>query len=429
MEIRAFRGLRYRPRGGSDISDFIAPPYDILSAQGKEDLLARSQDNIVSVDLPHVPPSQAGPDAVYASAERRLSQWVADGVLLREPHDALYAYEQVFTWAGKAFRRRAMICSIRLSPFGKDVLPHEHTFAGPKADRLKLMQHTGVQLSPIFGFFRDPRGAAMGRLWAGAEGRAPDAQGQLAGVREMVWSVTDEQVIRDIRLGLAGEPVFIADGHHRYTTALNYRDGLLAAGKIDGNHPANFVMFALVERSDPAMLILPTHRLIRGLKAGFSVAALAKAATEFSWKKVPMDRVDFADGESIRRLGKHAFALLDAEAGELWIATLTDSQAMRQAAPDAADAWRELDVAILHRLLIEKGLTPWVQGEPTIEYTHDGEAVLAACRSGGAQLGVLLAGTPIEAVEAIARAGAAMPHKSTYFYPKLTTGIVLMPLK
>lgn len=430
MQIRPFRGWRYRASGGSDVSAYIAPPYDILSAQAKQALLERSPDNIVAVDLPQVPPNQAGPDEVYAAAAERLRRWIAEGVLCRDDKPSLYAYRQDFTWAGRQYSRRAMLCSIRLSPFGQTVLPHEHTFAGPKADRLQLTRHTKMQLSPIFGFFRDPEGQAMRRLWGATLKRGPNIVGRLGPVTETVWAVKDEHVLRDIRLGLAEEPVYIADGHHRYTTALNYRDQLLAEGAIDEAHPANYVLFALVERSDPALLILPTHRLVSGLNRDFRVAKLAKAAGEFAWEKVPMDRVDFRDGESIRALGPHAFALLDAAAGELWIARLKDAAAMRQAAPSECDAWRELDVAILHKLLLEKSLREWAEGEaPTVEYTHDGQAVLAACGQGQAQLGVLLAGTPIEAVEAIARAGAAMPHKSTYFYPKLATGMVLMPLE
>jgi uncharacterized protein (DUF1015 family) len=429
MEIRPFRGLRFRSQAGSDISAFIAPPYDILSASAKDALLAKCKDNIVAVDLPHVPPSEAGPDKDYAAAAGTLQKWLADGILCRDDKPSLYAYQQEFTWAGKQYSRRALLCSIRLSPFGKDVLPHEHTFAGPKADRLKLMEHTRTQLSPIFGFFRDPNGEATKALWDTTIKRGPNVQGTLGGVQEKLWAVKDVHAQQTVRLHLSAEPIFIADGHHRYTTALNYRDTLLRAGKIDVHHPANFVLFALVERSDPALLVLPTHRLIRGLKPGFSVAKLVTEADEFSWRKVPMDRIDFRDGESIRRLGPHAFALLDGKTGDLWIAKLEDAQAMRDASPDAAEAWRDLDVAILHTLLIDKALKKWVKDEPTIEYTHDGQAVLASCGTGKAQLGIMLAGTPIEAIEAIALAGAAMPHKSTYFYPKLTTGMVLMPLE
>ena len=429
MEIRAFRGWRYRAAAGSDVGLYIAPPYDILSAQAKEALLAKSPSNIVAVDLPHVPPSEAGPDEEYAAAADRLRRWIATGVLCRDDKPSLYAYQQTFEWAGQTHCRRAMICSVRLSELGKDVIPHEHTFAGPKADRLKLMRHTRMQLSPIFGFYRDGEGLGMKLLWSTTAKRGPNVQGRLAGVEEQVWAVKDQHVIRDITLYLAREPVFIADGHHRYTTALNYRDELRAQGPLPDSHPANFVQFALVARDDPGLLVLPTHRVVRGLKADFSVAKLVTVATEFSWRKVPMDRMDFRDDRALRQLGPHALALLDAKAGELWVARLEDAQAMRDAAGDQPDAWRELDVAILHKLILEKALAPWRQGELQIEYTPDGQGALAACAVGKAQLGVLLTGTPIEAVEAVARAGAVMPHKSTYFYPKLATGMVLMPLE
>ena len=421
MEIRPFRGWRYRQK---DISAFVAPPYDVLSADDKRSLLAKSDRNIVAVDLPHVPPKDAGSDEEYAAAAGTLRQWMASGVLARETAPALYAYQQEYAWAGRRFTRRAMIAAVRATPLGQDVIPHEHTFAGPKADRLKLTQHARMQLSPIFGFYADPAGKAAAALWSSAD-REPDAQGELKGVGEKLWAVSDEAVIRQVSEALREAPVFIADGHHRYTTALNYRDGL---GSLHADHPANFVMFVLAERSDPGLVILPTHRTVRGLKEDFSVAKLAESAKAFSWKRVKADALDLSDADAaLGPFGPHSMLFMDA--AEAWAAQLTDAGAMRTAAPGECDAWRELDVAILHELIIGDALKPWCDGEPTVEYTPDGEAVREACRSGRAQLGFCLQSTPIQAVEAIARAGAAMPHKSTYFYPKLATGMVMMSLE
>ena len=425
MEIRAFNGWRF---GRSEVSQVIAPPYDILSAQDKKAMLAVDASNIVAVDMPQVPPTAAGPDAVYAGAAKLLAQWKASGVMARDARPALYAYQQDYVWAGKAYSRRAMLCGVRATPFGQDVIPHEHTFAGPKADRLKLTQHTRMQLSPIFGFYRDPRGAASDLLWTAAKGD-PDACGMLRGVTEKLWVIQDAGVIRRVAAILKTVPVFIADGHHRYTTAMNYRDALKAAGKIDDQHEANYVMFALVDRDDPGLLILPTHRIVRGLRAGFTVAKLAAGAKEFSWQRLSIEGFDFRNaGDALKRFGPHAMAVVGASRSEVWIARLNDAKAMDAAAPAEALAWRQLDVAILHKLILERALSPWLASEPAIEYTPDALKVQAACQSLRAPLGVCLQGTPIEAVEQIALAGAAMPHKSTYFYPKLATGMVLKPL-
>ncbi len=426
MDIRAFGGWRY---ASEEVGAMIAPPYDILSLQDKQALLARSDRNIVAVDMPQVPPTQAGPDAVYAAAASLLQRWMSSRVVVQDSRPALYAYEQVYTWAGKTYSRRAMLAGVRATEFGKDVIPHEHTFAGPKADRLKLTQHTRFQMSPIFGFYRDPRGAASQLLWSAAAGK-PAAQGVLRGVTERLWVVSDPAVVTRIAEILRPVPVFIADGHHRYTTAMNYRDSLKAAGKIDDQHEANFVMFALVDRDDAGLLILPTHRIVRGLGAGFTLPKLAAQAPEFDWQTVSLEGFDFRDaGAALARFGPHSFALVGADRSAAWIARLRDPKAMDSVAADQVPAWRRLDVAILHKLLLDRALAPWKTDATAVEYTPDGGKVAAACASLSAPLGVCLQGTPIEAVEEIALAGASMPHKSTYFYPKLATGMVLKPLE
>ncbi|MGA2265984.1 MAG: DUF1015 domain-containing protein [Phycisphaerae bacterium] len=427
MEIRAFRGWRYRPDDDGDVSDFIAPPYDILSGQDKIQLLTRSDKNIVAVDMPHVPPSSLGPDETYQQAARRLADWQEHGVLTREAKPALYAYEQEFSWAGKTYTRRAILCSVRATEPGRDVIPHEHTFAGPTADRLRLTQCTRTQLSPIFGFYRDPSGTAAAML-AEATAGAADAHGQLGEVSEKLWVIRDAKWIAQFTATLRDQPVFIADGHHRYATALNYRDGLAAGGKLPADHEANFVLFALVARQDSGLLILPTHRIIRGLSAGFSMDALAAAAKEFRWQRADLPATDDAD-TFLRPYGGGAMAFIPAGASGAWIAKLTDPAAMRQAAGGQIEAWQKLDVAILHKLIVEKALRPWWTNNSAIEYTPSIPRLLEACKSGQASLGVCLQATGLDAVEAVASAGASMPHKSTYFYPKMSTGWVLKPLE
>ena len=429
MEITAFRGWRYDLAGGKDISSHIAPPYDVLSAQDKAQLLAGSERNIVAVDMPHVPPKDLGPEAVYLQAAARLEEWKSSGLLRRDDRPAIYPYQQEFIWSGRTYRRAAILCGVRATEFGKDVIPHEHTFAGPKADRLKLTQCTRMQLSPVLGFYRDA-GSKAARMLEGMMAGAAVFEGTLRGVTECLWVVQDERLIGDLAAALRKEPVFIADGHHRYTTALNYIHELRAAGKIGPNHPANFVMFALVAGDDPGMVILPTHRMVSGLAQDFSLSKLASVAGEFSWRRQAIAEADFRDiGGFLARLGAGAMAFLAPGEAQIWVGKLSDPAAMRCAAPQELDAWRELDVAILHKLIIDKALAPWRTDKTVIEYTPDGAAVLDACRAGRAQLGVCLQATDITAVEAIASAGGTMPHKSTYFYPKLATGMVLMPLE
>ncbi|MBS3735347.1 MAG: DUF1015 domain-containing protein [Phycisphaerae bacterium] len=428
MDIRPFRGWHYRADAG-DVSDRIAPPYDVLSGEQKDALLARHEHNIVAVDLPHVPPKEVGPDEAYRAAADRLADWQRAGILVQDDRPAIYVYEQSFRAAGETHTRRAVLCGVRATELGEDVKPHEHTYAGPKADRLKLSEQTRMQLSPVFGFYRDPSGRA-GDLLAGAAAGQPDLSGELHGVDEKLWIVTDEEVIADLREVLADKPAFIADGHHRYTTQLNYRNALRDAGAIDDEHEANFVLFALVEADDAGLVVLPTHRIVSGLREDFRVEKLAARASAFTWQRCSVDEADLTNPDAwLKRYGQGAMALMDAEPAEIWIARLTDPDAMRRAAPDEPDAWRTLDVAVLHKLLIDEALQPWRTESVSIDYTPEASKVLAACKAGRGQLGACLQATPLSAVEDIARAGGAMPHKSTYFYPKLATGMVLKPLE
>ena len=429
MEIRPFRGWQYHQAQGGDITALIAPPYDVLTAEDKRDLLARDENNIVAVDMPHVPPKEAGPDEVYQAAAETLEWWAESGRLRQADSPALYAYEQTFTWAGTQYVRRAMICGVRATELGADVIPHEKVFPGPRADRLKLTRATRMQLSPIFGFYDDPTGDAALALWS-AVGGEPDLRGRLRDVVEKIWAVTDETVIAEVAAVLADAPVFIADGHHRYTTALTYRDDLPDARQTGGDHEANFVMFSLVPADDPGLLILPTHRIVMNLAADFSINALMRAAGDFSWQRCSVADADLQHADAfLRRYGPGAMAFMEADPAEVWIARLQNPEAMEQAAPDEPEAWRSLDVAVLHKLIIDKAMEPWRTDDLFVEYTPEGRAVLAACQSARAQLGVCMQATPLDAVEQIARMGAFMPHKSTYFYPKVATGMVLKPLE
>ena len=433
MEIRPFKGWRYCAGERQDIGQFVAPPYDILSAADKQQLLAQSAENIVAVDLPHVPPKEVGPDSVYQQAAALLDKWKHTGVLCQDA-PSVYVYQQVFDLGPNSYRRLALLCGVRATPLGEDVIPHEHTFDGPKADRLKLTEYTKTQLSPIFGFYRDA-GVLPGLLQEISERPTPiqarlEAPGQRSVITEKLWVVSDEATIKRMSQALANVPVFIADGHHRYTTAMNYRDQLKAAGRIDNNHESNFVLFALVHRDDPGLIILPTHRIVQGLVGGFDINKLVQAATEFTWKRVSLEGLNVMDiDKALHVHGPHAMALIGAKSDDCWIATLTDTKPMEQAAPDQLPAWRDLSVSILHKLIIDKDLVPWKTDQMTIDYTPDAANVVAACKAGRAQLGICLQSTPLSAVEEIARSGAVMPHKSTYFYPKLTTGMVLKPME
>ena len=422
MKIRPFCGWHY-PAG--DVSNVIAPPYDILDQGQKDALEAKSATNIVTIDLPFMPPKALGPEEVYIAAAKRLVEWQTSGVLVQDEAPAMYCYEQTYTWAGQTYTRRAILAGVFATALGEDVIPHEHTFDGPKADRLMLTQTTGTQMSPIFGFYDDPQKCYdLLRAAAPAE---PTITGEMDDVKEALWVVTDEAAIATVQAALAETPAYIADGHHRYSTAMNHAKALREAGEIDAEHEANFVMFCLVARDDPGLLVLPTHRVLCGLVDGFSIESLVGKLDGFEVQKLAPG-ADFTDADdALSEFGPATIALLIGE--DAWALTLTDPQQMVAAAPDECDAWRELDVAILHTLLIEKALGEFQGPNFDIVYTPDGTIAKTMVTSGQADAALVLQGTPVSAVEAVADAGASMPHKSTYFYPKLATGIILKPIQ
>ncbi len=429
MDLKGFRGWRFVGENG-DISSLIAPPYDVLTGKQKAELLARSEHNIIAVDLPHVPPKEAGPDEVYTQAADTLKAWQAQGLLMQDQAECLYVYDQTYTWAGKTYTRRALLAGVRATPLGadQDIIPHEHTFAGPKVDRLKLTQATLTQLSPIFGFYHDPANV-IAPLLASQTDRTPDLHGELNGVGEALWVIQDAAVIGQLKAAFAAVPAFIADGHHRYTTAMNYRDALRDAGLIDEAHETNYVLFALVSRDCEGLLVLPTHRLVSGLAESFSPEALRTAIPGFEWECVDATGVDLADADAfLAPYGPHAMAFVAGDGTSLWIGTLPGPEAMRDAEPDHCEAWRELDVAILQSLVMDGALEAFKTPATSVDYTPDGNAALAGVVSGETQLAIIMRGTPAQAVEDVALAGEVMPHKSTYFYPKLSTGMVLKPL-
>ncbi|MHC4717703.1 MAG: DUF1015 family protein, partial [Planctomycetota bacterium] len=378
--------------------------------------------NIAGIDLPHCPPPDVGPDGAYADAAGRLEALRHDAVLIRDGADCLYAYEQAFERSGRSHCRRTVIAVVRLRTFGEGVWPHERTFPGPKLDRMKLRHATRTQLSPIFGFYA---GADAAEGLFDSLDRPPDAAGTLDGVTGRLWAVSDPARIEAVQAALADRDLFIADGHHRYITAINYRDAL---GDIGPDHPANYVMFVLAAASDPHLVVLPAHRLISGLK-GFDLdGLLARAEGDFDFQPVELTAVDVADaGAFLRRFGRGAMAL--ASGDRAVVARLRDPAVMDKVAADHCPAWRELDVAVLHRLLIERHLADDWADSACVRYLADGPAALSAARTAQADLVTFLQATPLSAVETVARAGEVMPPKSTYFYPKPATGMVLYPLE
>lgn len=427
-QIEAFQAIRYT---GQDVSKLIAPPYDILSEEDKQALLRKDPRNIVAIDLPHTPPKSAGPDAVYVQAAEQLARWLAEGVLVRDQRPALYVYHQSYQLGGKNLVRKKFFARLRLEPFGSgSIFPHEQTFGGPKEDRLKLTTATRCNLSPIFGLYPDPRNEVAAALEAAIQPDRPEQHGTLDGVESRLWAVTDAAVISRVRGMLADKNIFIADGHHRYGTGWNYRQLCMdRMGPPPADAPVNFVLAVLGGMEDPGATIQPYFRSLAGLTRGRGADLQAALGEAFTWTPIPLPGTAEELAKQLAKVGPRALALY--MAGENLCAVIAPKNADLLAAyePERKAAWRQLPYAILHRYVIDEVLTPRLNdGRPvTIHYHKTMQEAIADARAEQG-IGVLVPATTMSQLREICTAGELMPQKSTYFYPKLATGMVINPL-
>ncbi|HOW72928.1 MAG TPA: DUF1015 domain-containing protein [Phycisphaerae bacterium] len=426
-EIMPFRALRYSPsRCAGQWDRLIAPPYDVLSADDKAALLRGHDRNIVAIDLPHVPPKEAGPDEVYAQAAGTLQQWRQDGTLALDDQPALYVYHQEYSFGGKGFLRRKFFARMRLEPFGTGtVFPHEQTFGGPKADRLKLMQATRCQLSAVFGLYGDPDHAVSKLL--DPRGRPADVTATMEGVVNRLWVLQDAKIARSVADHLARRPVFIADGHHRYGTALNYRDQLQGGQALPADHPAHFTLIGLCAMEDPGAVIMPTHRVL----SGFGKVAPARVIESLAQGLMMKPAGGVNEPEKLLPWNSaDDLCVYVAAKGQAYTARFTRREVLAALAPERSAAWRKLDLAYLHRYLIDELVTKAALGgtAPTIQYLKAADQAIDAARQCH---GIALLCKPCTMAElkAVSEAGDLMPQKSTYFYPKLATGLVINPLE
>jgi uncharacterized protein (DUF1015 family) len=433
VNIRPFTAIHYARQAELDLSKVIAPPYDVLDERGKSALVAKHPHNIVSIDLPHLPPKTVGPDAVYQKANITLEAWLNSGVLIQDPRPALYPYMQSYEHNGKIFHRRGFFALVRLSPFGQGhVIPHEKTYANPIEDRLKLMRATRVQLSPIFGLYSDPRNRVTSLLFEKL-GR-PEFSGTLDEVKNDLWSVPEAETENKIIDEMGGKPIYIADGHHRYTTALQYQEEMKQknCGKLPEAHPANWCLFVLIGMQDDGLQILPTHRFIGGLR-DFDVQAFISALKgnfEAMDTGLMGDHVDEFVRDVLPKQPAHTFGLFDGKSRKVYQMRLKNLDVLKELEPKHSEAWRRLDVAILQRYLLDEVIQPRFAGgrEPIKGYTADPDEIAAQVDGERYQIALLLQSTPLHALEELGKHGEVMPQKSTYFFPKLATGMVINPL-
>lgn len=442
-EIAPFRGILYTPQAG-DPSRLLSPPYDVIHEADRQALEQLDPHNSVRLILPRDEAGGDG-DGRYAAAGALVRSWQAEGVLQRDAQPALYRYHQVFTPPGAPgaapVTRRGFICRVRLHRFAERILlPHERTLAGPKADRLKLKRATRAHLSQVFGMYDDPERLAETAFAAyEATAPAPAIEGATAdGVLHRLWRVTDVAVQRQVAYALRDKRIYIADGHHRYETMLALRDELRAEpGYCGAASSVEYGTIFLCDARDPGLLVFPTHRVVHSLP-GFDAEQLwRRAAAYFQVEKLGQVPGAAQARDELAARGQKAptfLVLAGGQAGYLSLRAdvdLSQVGALAGAAVLPGAAVPYVDVALLHALLLEDvlGISRAAQEAQTnLRYLKDTGQALAAAQAADVQAVFLMNPTPTTQVMAVADAGDVMPQKSTYFYPKIASGLVLNPL-
>ena len=431
-EIEAFRGIRYDLGHVGSLSDVIAPPYDVISPELQDELYKKHPCNAVRLILNRKEPGDSEADNCYTRAASFLKNWQSEGVLFTEADPAIYVYNQQFTFAGVEYTRRGFMCRHRLSRFGEGkVFPHEETHASAKADRLMLFTTTKANLSQIFGLYPDPQCEAQNILEAAVAEQTPLEATDHLGVVHRMWPVTDPAVISKVAAVMGPKPIFVADGHHRYETACNYRDQIHDMGLLTPDHPANFVLMMCVGMEDPGLAVMPTHRLFTGLPTMTAEELIARLGDCFE-AKIAGEGPDLAHNiwEEIETGGGQGTIGLYAAGDGRWVlATLTDAgrAKLAEVAADHNEDWQALGVSILHRLIVDTLLEATDLPKPN--YVHLVDEVVDGLKTGQYPLAALVMPATVDDIRKISIGGERMPAKSTYFYPKLLSGLVINPLE
>ncbi|MBZ4664756.1 DUF1015 domain-containing protein [Mahella sp.] len=428
-QIKAFNGIRYNERYNKDIAKLTAPPYDVISEQQQKALHDVHPYNVIRLEY-GLTEGDNEADNRYTRAAAYLEQWLRDGVLVQDKSPAIYVYQQGFTLDdGRTLTRTGFISLVKLEEFSKGVvLPHEYTLSKPKADRLNLMRACKANFSQIFSLYEDSD-AKISYILEGIIQQPADVDFiDSDGISNKLWVIADQNIIEFIQQAMSDKRIFIADGHHRYETALNFRAEMRAiTGKSDGEQPFDYVMMMMVAMEDPGLVILPTHRIIKNIKGLDKDTLLNDISSEFD-----VQALDVCSCEVSNVIAQHEadempfFVYYD---GRRFYALQLKSWAdVDKALPDKPRAYKQLDVSVLHSLIINSLLKidEYSAAQQTyITYTRDISEAVETVKDGDAQMAFILRPTRIEQVKAVALAAEKMPQKSTYFYPKLLTGLVI----
>lgn len=421
-EIKGFRGLLYNKGKIDSFDNVLCPPYDVIPPDMQEALYEKSPYNAIRLELPKE-------ENRYEAAAERFSSWQASGVLIRDEKEAIYPYYQTFTTKeGKTYTRKGLIAACKLYEFSEGkVMPHEKTLSGPKADRLNLFKKTEANFSCIFGLYGDPQKTVDSLIDAHTQANPPiiDAM-DYQNCRNQLWRIDDPETVSKINAAMLDKRILIADGHHRYETGVAYRDLRKAENpNHTGNEPYNFIMMYVANMYDEGLVIFPTHRLVHSLP-DFNFAEFTKKL-ESHFALTPLSGKDAA--KAFLKAHPHSAFVLVGRDATVGISLATDAEKAIPA--DIAPVLKQLDVVLLHQAILGNilGISVEAQAKQTnLMYSKDFDEVFEKVASGKAQAGFLMNPTKIGEVTQVAESGEVMPQKSTFFYPKLLTGVVFNSL-
>ncbi|HYT33582.1 MAG TPA: DUF1015 domain-containing protein [Ktedonobacteraceae bacterium] len=432
-DVQPLRGIRYASTVVGDLAEVVTPPYDVISQDAQERYYARHPYNIIRLELGREEAGDTTLNNRYTRAAATFAEWRSNGIMRQEIIPCYYLYQQQFTRNAHTYTRASLLARVRLEPWSaKVVLPHEHTMTKPKSDRLQLLRACAANFSPLMSMYDDPQGR-MRRLLsayaAGAETQITDE----AQEGHRLQPITDPTQIGLIQSFFAERQLYMADGHHRYETALNYREEIRAQRRrIDNDDAVNYVFMALIDVDDPGLVVLPTHRLLFGLSSQALGSLNGEQLAEyFTVRNIDKSATGDAALAALALAGAEQPSLVVSTNEHNWLLMLNEQGKQRMGESGHSAAWNELDVAVAHTLVLEALLgihAEDVTSGTYIRYTRDAEQALTAVRSGDVQGALLLNATRVRQICDVAEADDRMPQKSTYYYPKLITGLVLNPL-
>ncbi|MEN6460098.1 MAG: DUF1015 domain-containing protein [Syntrophomonas sp.] len=426
--IIPFKGLRYNQQKINSLTTLVTPPYDIIDETAQARYYAENPANIIRLELGMIFPQDSASNNRYTRSSQYLEKWIADEILQYEEKPAIYLYQQEFSIQGQKMIRTGMVCGLKVEEYDQgNILPHKETLSKPKADRLQLMRATRCNFSSIFGLYSDPDKFIGSTLLGQIGNRLPDIS-LIDEVNEIhkIWTITDNSVIDQVVKYMADKNVYIADGHHRYETALEYAKEM----KEQGYSGYDYVMITLVNLFDEGLVVLPTHRLLGNiphLNLGVLKQQLAELF-EVEQLENYFDLTYFTNELKERGKGKHVLGMYTNDSKAYILTLKNNNQAFALLPPEKSSAWKNLDVAILDNLILDQMLGIGEierRSQNNLAYSHSPEWVVEQINNKNYQLGFIINSTRAEQVIDVAQAHDKMPPKSTYFYPQLITGLII----